>query len=270
MRRIKVLSCLTSLLILLNSCQEVIDIKLKPGDLKVVIEGLVTNQPEPFVVKISRSEPFTEGNTFTKFENASVTIRDDAGNVYVLSHVGDGVYKTTTPVQGVVGRTYYLTAIVDGVTYTAEDRLYSVPPIDTMYYAYFTPDATHFQEGYYVYASTSDPPNEKNYYLYKFFRNSDIVGNANTIYVNDDRFLSSQIRGVEIPGVFKEQDVVTMEQYSLSEKAFNFYNGLSLQMLSDGGFFTTPPANAPTNLSNGALGFFQASSVSRYTVTILP
>ena len=37
-----------------------------------------------------------------------------------------------------------------------------------------------------------------------------------------------------------------------------------------GGLFDSPPANVPSNVSNGALGYFGAAGRSEYTIVIEP
>ncbi|HWZ23389.1 MAG TPA: DUF4249 family protein, partial [Cytophagaceae bacterium] len=117
------------------------------------------------------------------------------------------------------------------------------------------------EDGYYLFFNSTDPPAEKNYYMEKIYRNGVSVLNSNQIAVFDDRFLSPVLIGVRLPGKYKIGDHVRFEWYSLSENGYIFYNGLSTQLQNDGGFFSTPPANAVSNLSNGALGFFQASDI---------
>ena len=52
-----------------------------------------------------------------------------------------------------------------------------------------------------------------------------------------------------------------METFSISRNGFLYYNDLINLLLGDGGFFGSPPVNPRTNMTNGAMGFFQTSSV---------
>lgn len=254
----------------LTSCTDVLNVELDPEDSKVVIEGMVTDQPKPFRVKVTRTISFSQEGLPPAVDNATVSISDDVGNTFPLFLEADGVYKTAAPEQGVVGRKYSLTVTVDGTTYTATDKLLAVPPIDTIYTIYRQIDASHFKEGYYAYASSTDPADEENFYLYKFYRNNKPVGEPSDVYINDDRFLSSNIAGVELPGTFVEDDMVKMEIYSLTRKSYQFYYGLASLLNNDGGFFSTPPANAPGNIEGGALGLFQASGLTVDSVLVKP
>jgi hypothetical protein len=255
---------------LISSCEEKLDINLEAGESRIVIEGMVTDQPQPFMVKVSRTISFTQEGLPPGVDNASVTITDNLGNTYPLSLVSNGLYQTAGPEQGVVGRTYSLEVAVDGETYTAQDLLRACPPIDSMYSIYREISAQHDEAGYYAYASSTDPQNEENYYLYKFYKNGINVGDPNEVYINDDRFLSGNITGVELPGIYEENDTIRFEQYTMTRKAFLFYYGLQQQLFNDGGFFSTPPANAQGNISNGGLGLFQASGLAIDSLVVKP
>jgi hypothetical protein len=246
------------------SCTKVLDIKIDSQADRVVIEGLITNQVAPFTVKLSKTLALADSNTYPKINNAFVSIGDDAGHLDTLQFIANGLYETNGLRQGVVGRTYFLTVKVDGQTYIAQDKLFSVSRIDSLYMEYKQAGSGLgiTEDGYYAYFNSTDPPNEKNYYNLTIFRNGSSVLKSNQLDISDDRFLAPVIIGSRLPGKFNLGDKVVFKLYSLSEPAYNYYYGVSLQLQNDGGFFSTPPANAPNNLSDGALGFFQASSVS--------
>jgi hypothetical protein len=251
--------------VFISSCTKVLDVEVDEESDQLVIEGKITNEVAPFKIKLSRTLALGDYSEFPKVNNALVTIGDDAGNLDTLAFTSDGVYLTNGNRQGVVGRTYFLTVNVDGKTYTAQDKLPALSPVDSLYFVYLL-GGTGLginEDGYYAFYNSTDPPNEKNYYYYEVYRNNISVLKSNQVGVYDDRFLAPIIIGSRIPGKFNEYDKLNFHLYSLSENAYNYYNGISLQLQNDGGFFGTPPANAPNNLSGGALGFFQTSSVVR-------
>ncbi len=249
--------------IMISSCTQVMEVDLPDEEDRIVIEGLVTTQTKPFKVRVTKTVGLGNGADYPSINNALVIISDNAGNRDTLDLVSSGVYETSTAKTGVVGRTYHLTVKIDGTTYSAKDKIRDVPPIDSLYAFYLTAGSGFgiTKDGYYVFYNSTDPPNQKNYYRYKVYRNGKPVLGANSIAVFDDRFLSPVIIGARLPGKYNSFDKAKVEMYSLSEEGYNFYVGLATQLQNDGGFFSTPPANAPTNLSNGALGFFQASDI---------
>lgn len=58
-----------------------------------------------------------------------------------------------------------------------------------------------------------------------------------------------------------------MSLLSLSKEAFDFYAAMA-SLAGQGGLFGRNPANLPTNISNGGVGFFSASAVSKRAVVI--
>jgi len=53
-------------IVLLTSCQKVIDVNLNDSDPHYIIEGNVTDQAGPYTVRISRSINFSDLNTFLR------------------------------------------------------------------------------------------------------------------------------------------------------------------------------------------------------------
>jgi hypothetical protein len=247
----------------LEACVKVLDVDIDERDEKLVVEGLVTNQNEPYTVRLSKTLVVHKGSDFPKVSNAVVVISDDAGNRDTLVLAEEGLYTTSGPRQGVVGRTYHLSVEVDGKMYTAQDRLESLSPIDSFYTVYIPGGSRpgFSEDGHYAFFNTTDPPQEKNYYMYHLYKNKESVLSINRIAVFDDRFLAPVIIGSRLPGRYESGDTLLLQFYSLSEKAYLYYDGIAQQLQNDGGFFSTPPANAPTNMTGGALGFFQASSL---------
>jgi hypothetical protein len=80
--------------------------------------------------------------------------------------------------------------------------------------------------------------------------------------------LGENINGVASPIYFTPGDVGRVEIYGISRTAFVFYSDLQRLLNNDGGLFSQPPADSRTNLSNGALGFFQASSLNVSSIEI--
>lgn len=256
------------LLVSMSACVKVIDADLEDSERKVVIRGLITNEPGPYFVKVNRTASFYGTESFPNIDNATVVLSDDLGNNETLTSIGNGMYSTNTFPQGAVGRTYTLTVTADGKTYTAQDRLYSVSSLDTLYYEFHTVGGTYFEEGNYIYTSLIDPPNEMNYYLFNFYRNDTLVNEPNQIFALDDRFLAQNINDIEGPVVYGSQQWAKVELLSLSPEIYNYYFGLTTLLQNDGGFFSTPPANPSTNINNGALGLFQASAVAKDSIYI--
>ena len=262
----------------LAACEKTVLLDVTQNQPRVIIEGLVANQPGFQYVKVTRSSGFYETGASPRIENAAVSVSDDAGNLYHFVHNpgGDadsaGYYRPAVAFVGVVGRSYHLTVQVDEVTYEANDLLTPVTKIDslgTQINEEEREDPDKMGKFYEVLMFAKEPQATSDYYLFKFYRNDSLTVDFDTdIYYADDELLGENIDGVPSPVYYAPGDVARVEMYSITREAYVFYNDLQLLLNNDGGLFGQPPSNSRNNLSNGALGFFQASSIDRQEIVI--
>jgi hypothetical protein len=172
----------------------------------------------------------------------------------------------------VVGRTYTLSVEVNGQTYAAEDELFAVTAIDKLEYRINEDEAEEPEEEekvYEVLVFAKEPQETKDFYLFKFYRNDSLKFDSETdIYYSDDELLSENIDGVPSPNFYGIGDKAKVEAYSLTRQGFVFYADLQKLINNDGGLFNSPPANCRTNLTNGALGFFQVSALNTRDIIV--
>jgi hypothetical protein len=128
------------LFFILGSCVD--PIFISPSFLPtIVVEGLITDQPGPYVVKISRAIPVTataQLQTDPIYESgATVIIKDDQGNSETLTEKSSGYYYTSA-FQGVVGRTYSLSIkTIDGSTFeSAPEKMLPVGDFSNLRYEF--------------------------------------------------------------------------------------------------------------------------------------
>lgn len=263
---------------LIYSCEETIKVDTSSTDSKVVIEGLVTNKRGGSYVKLSRSRNFYDNGQTGRITDAQVTVNTSTGEQIVFIHNPSGgtdslgYYYPNPNFAGSIGTSYTLNVEVNGQTYTALDELLPVTSIDSMTVEI---DEDQFEdpdepgEYYAAFMYAKEPQDREDYYLFKFYKNGESILDWPTdIYVFDDETLGESIDHVEIADYYKEGDVIKAEIYSLTREAFIYYSDLATLINNDGGMFSPPPANPRNNLSNGALGFFQASAVDDYEITV--
>lgn len=264
---------------LLMSCEETIVLDLNQTQPGIIVEGLVSNVPGRQFVKVTRSVGFYDTGKPTPITNATVTVRDSQGNTYAFVHnpAGEtnlnGYYYPTSGFAGTVGRTYTLSLQVDNQMYEAQDELLPVTRLDSIGYRLSKDQVEDPDEEGKIYELllfAKEPQDTKDYYLFKFYRNDSLkVTNDNEIYFTDDVLLGERIDGLPSPVFFGEQDTARIEMMSLSRNGYLFYSDLVNLINNDGGMFGPPPANPRTNLTNGALGFFQASAIEADTLLIV-
>src|SRR5690349_20885331 len=129
---------LSALVVLLASCEETVKLDLDQTPAKVVIDGLITNQPGRQYIKITKSAPFYSSGKTPRVTTATVTVTDDLGIEYIFTHNPNnhpdsaGIYIPSAPFAGEIGRTYTLHAEVEGVLYEGSDKMTSVIPMDSL------------------------------------------------------------------------------------------------------------------------------------------
>jgi hypothetical protein len=261
------------------SCEEPISLDLRQTEPRVVIDGQVTDQPGRQRVKVTRSVGFYQNGLTPRITNAVVTVEDDLGNIVNFVHNPNqhadsaGIYLPEVPFTGTIGRTYTLKVQVDGTTYEATDRLNSVIPIDSLDYTvneFQEEDPEEVGKIYEVLMYATEPQDENNFYLFKFYRNDSLTFFNNTdIYYSDDELLAEKINGVPSPVYYGMDDMAKVEVYSISRVGYVYFNDLWSILNNDGGGMFGPiPASPRTNLSNDALGFFQVSAMTSRTLKI--
>jgi len=265
---------------ILFSCEEGIELDISQAPPQLVIEGLVTNETDFHYVRISQSTSFYDKELTPKIDDASVEVRDNEGNVF--SHVHNpndhpdsvGYYLPEIPYQGSIGNSYTLIVDLEGNTYTATDQLLPVTEIDSLSIRIDEdkledPD----DEGrfYEILFFATEPQDTKDFYLFKFYRNGDLLQDSpDDIYYSDDDVLGESISDIPTAGYYAEGESGSVEIYSLSRAAFVYYFDLESIINNDGGMFSQPPVNPRTNINNGALGFFQTSAIDRMSIDIEP
>jgi hypothetical protein len=265
--------------LLLTACEETIDLELDQTASKIVIEGQVTDVADHNYVKVSRTVDFYSTGNAPRVTNATVRVEDNAGNSFSFVHYqGEspdsvGMYFPEATFAGEIGRVYKLTVDIEGQTYTAQDTLFRIVPIDKLESQLNEDEQADPEDPgrfYEVLLFVKEPQDTEDYYLFKFYRNGVLeYGSEIEIYFSDDKLLAENIDGIPTPIFYAKDDIARVEAYSLTRDAFIFYRDLQKLLNNDGGMFGTPPANPRSNLSNGAAGFFQVSAIQSDEITVV-
>ncbi|WP_252941114.1 DUF4249 domain-containing protein [Roseivirga pacifica] len=277
---IKYICSLTLVLALVWACDEPITIDTATAEEQVIIEGMVTNTAGRNFVKVTKSRSFYETGSTERITNAIVTVSDETGNYADFVHnpsgepETEGYYYAAGDFIGAIGRTYSLRVELGENVYEAQDELLPVTPIDSLAQQLTDDEDAIEVRGpgpvYEVLFYAKEPQDRQDQYLFKFYRNDSLIKDSpSDVYFADDNLLGETIDDIELAGYYIPGDLVRAEMYSLTREAFIFYNDLNNLINSDGGMFSPPPANPRTNLSNGAMGFFQASAVATKEITIV-
>lgn len=128
------------LFIILDSCIDPFKTDVVNGEDFFVVDGLITDQPGPYTVKLSTSKPLDLNSQLYAYNwvtKATVTIHDDQGNEEMLIESTPGNYDTKN-FQGIVGRTYHIEITTeDGKQFvSADEKLLPVGDFSDLRFAY--------------------------------------------------------------------------------------------------------------------------------------
>lgn len=264
----------------------------------LVVEGLITDQPNVYKVKLSRSMPLGTKATPKPETGCSVTIIDDLGNAYQLTESStSGTYITDSlTFRGVVGREYTLHINTNNLTTTHHTYeslpvvMKAVPPIDSLFYEKVTiqepSEYSGPKEGSQVYLNTHDPEGTCRFYRWDYTetwefvlpynvtnRTCWITNNSTRIIIKNTTALSvDRITRYPLNFISNETDRLSVRysilanQYSVSEDEYAYLE--KLQNISEdvGSLYDVTPSSITGNVfciedpGEQVLGYFSVSA----------
>ncbi|MBT1686141.1 DUF4249 family protein [Dawidia soli] len=251
--------------LLFTGCEKVIDLDYKGNQSRLVIEGNINNEAGPYYVRISKSIGLSESGEYPAIDNAQVMIGDDGGHSETLVPQGGGTYATSF-LEGVEGRTYTLTVVVEGQTYTARSMMPHYVPFDSLNVGQVSIGGDIEYQLIPVY---TDPMVEGNNYRFVLSKNDKLF---NQHMIQNDLLRNGLVNKLRLEMDDDKLDLqpgdrVTLTMQCVDAAVALYYTTLALMGDTGPGGGTTPN-NPPGNISNGALGVFSAHTVAVRSVTI--
>lgn len=265
----------------------------------VVVEGLITDQPEVYRIKLSRSLPLGTKPTPRPLKGCTVTVSDNLGQIYNFteSKTVAGTYESNIATfRGVVGRKYTLHIKTNNATpthYSYESvpvELKAVPPVDSLFYEKVTikeeSNLSGPEEGSQIYLNTHDPAGKCRFYRWEYVEtwkfilpypvtnqvcwitnNSTEIEIKNTSVLAEDRvtrfpirFISNQTDRLSV------RYSILVNQYSLSDAEYTYWEKMLNISQNVGGLYDITPASVIGNIScvenpgEQVLGYFSVSA----------
>jgi hypothetical protein len=261
----------TALALAAVSCQKVISIDLNNANPQMVTEAIVTDQPGPYTVSLSKSgDYFTPSLYFPPVTHAFVTIADNMGFTDTLKEILPGAYRTSV-LHGSQGRTYYLRVVAEGKEYDAISTMPPRVPIDTL--VALRTRQSDGDQVYNLYVIFKDPPEPGNYYRMNLrvsvpISPDSIDGRRYHLY--NDKLTNGNEAAVKIRmrNHFQAGDTVWVDLLSIDKASYDYFNTLNNILTSDRSPTSLAPANPNTNLTNGGLGYFAAFSMDSKMIVL--
>ncbi|HEX2395277.1 MAG TPA: DUF4249 domain-containing protein [Bacteroidales bacterium] len=257
----------------------------------LVVEGLITDQPEEYTITVSKSLPIGLKNEARPVSGCTVTVSDNMGNSYRFLERDSGIYVSPPEFTGMVGRTYKLhitTPSSSGfLNYDSEPaEMLSIPSL-SLYYEkvkLFDAEPDLFdKEGCQIYLNTFG---SNNYYRWEYFETWILrlpfsVPNQ-TCWVSDRSRNILIKNNVDFGGVpiirqpflyisnstdrLKTRYSILVNQYSINEDEYNFWAALQTLTEQSGGLYDIIPGSIPSNIrcienpDETVLGYFSVSA----------
>jgi len=210
-------------------------------------------------VSITKTVNFDVPSIYPPVTNATVIISDNTGKADTLSHTTDGNYVTST-LQGVIGRTYTLNVTVDGKKYTSKSTMPDSVGIDSLYFK-----KSPFGRGTLVTLDIMNQPGKENYYRVIHFENdvqatgfSVFSENTNDVEKISYSFMPTTDNTRNAPQKLEKGDVITVWLECIDKGVFEYFRTANRE-----GGQNASPANPVSNISDGALGYFNACTVRK-------
>ena len=249
----------------------------------IVVNGLITNQPEVYIVRLSWSIPLGI-NTTVALGGCDVTVHDDLGNSYQFAESSiPGTYLSdSTTFQGVVGRIYTLHINTNNATPTHHSyqslpvEMKAVPPIDSLYYEKViikeSTLSSNVEEGCQIYLNTFDPGGTCRFYRWDYSETWKFYTpyNPNNIYPNQICWISNNSKNIEVKSTSSLSEdrlnrypilfisnltdrlstrySIIVNQYSISENEFAYWEMLEDISEDTGGLYDKIPFSIPGNM----------------------
>lgn len=269
--------CKTLLLLLLMtflSCEEAADWDLQTEvPQTLVVEAQLTNELKYQHIYLSR--PFGMLND----EAAGVSgaqVMVQAGNqamVFQESSEKAGHYFSQVPVSTSIGVDYVLNIETEGKHYQAHTYMVPVLPSAGPQWVY------HEENGLYSIQWPAGPYNPFEQAMYEAIISWDhLVGSNPSDTLTSVRLLYYTFNTIDVSYSIFPQDeeavyfprnsMAIVKKYSLNEEHAAYLRALLAEAEWQGSLFEDARGNLPTNISNGGLGFFSASSVLSDTLIV--
>ncbi|QAA81192.1 DUF4249 domain-containing protein [Aequorivita sp. H23M31] len=253
---------LVSSLLLLTSCEDVIDVDLNDAKPRLVVEANISIRPATgavfSTVKLTTTAPFFDNN-IPVVEDATIYIMDESGTLYPFVHSEEGYYNGDFLPQP--NNNYTLHIKYKDEIYTATTHLVSSPELE---YVEQKNDGGFLGDQIELKAFFTDPIDQKNFYYYI---GSSKRGVARDV-LSDEFFNGNRIFAMYLADDLSAGDNVQFTLSGVTEEFYNYMFILLQQTGSGGGPFETQPATVrgniinQTNPENYPLGYFRISEIS--------
>jgi hypothetical protein len=256
----------------------------------LVVDGMITNAPGPYTVKLSLSSNVNYPR-YIPLGGATIVIADHLGNKETLSETEEGTYSTSpSGIQGIIGRKYrieittadtntYFSPFVEMKTPVGLDSVYALTETRP------SQELTHDLAGYQFYLDTKPAATNNNYFLWDLWATYQYKADFKIKYIfegtlepfpKSDSLLTCW-KTIKVQEIFTSETgslaepiiikfplhFVTTEtrevsirysllvnQYTLDSSDYEFWNSVRKQNEDQGGLYVNQPYQIRGNVFN--------------------
>jgi Domain of unknown function (DUF4249) len=237
-----------------TACTKTVTLDLHNAPPVFVIEGDITDQPGPYLVRIFQTKGFYDTSSFIGIDDATVQVSTAEGYQETLTGNGGGAYYTSQ-LQGRSGDTYTLHVVIGNNTYTAVSTMPQRINLDGL----------HAEQQFFVSKEVTyvvpDLINPLAPYIAYYYFDQIINGYLDkTLYYGSSKFSQGQANAFSLQrsspdSTLHSGDTVTVTMQCISLDIYNYWSSLDLAATGTGAAY---PGNPTTNIIGGALGYFSA------------
>jgi len=257
-----------TLLLLLSSCEEVIDVDLNFADPAIVAEATIYKDSVT-LVRLTRTSSYFSPDETEIIEDASIILSDGTSSES-LNYKGNGYYIGNT-ILGTEEKNYKIEIIYGGIRYEGKSFMTLNKDIISVSYS-----KSNSQSIFNPYRDTIftiecefiDEPDKDNFYMIRYILDGEILKGSYYLASENNAINGSvEISNANIVDndtikfeewMFYEGGEVEVQVFSIDESVYNYF--VQLNDILYWKRRVMPPAsyNPASNITNGALGYFAA------------
>lgn len=275
--RIKILASALLIGLFAQSCTEEIDLELNDAQPRLVVDGKLTSDTTEHLIILTKTTSYFYDEQAPVISGADLSITDGTNTYQLIENpVGSGKYFTQPGMFGQAGKTYTLN--IKNVDIDGDGKNEEYQAVETMKNVFYIDSARaeyaniFGMSGYRIFGFAQEPPTVGDYYMWNYYINGELRSDTlNKVVFNSDELVNGNyMYNLEMAFITDGQpgDTLTIETMAITKEYYDFIISFFIETQWSGGGFGGPPANINTNISNGALGYFNAGAVSRYSLML--
>lgn len=236
------------------------------GKLNVVIEGHLIDSIGESFVRVTQAVGINDSVDNKPIDNAVVSITDRSGHRYNMINTQNGYYRNFDLI-GHINETYLMHVKIDDAVYYSHAKMPPPVLLDSISMNYNKTFNFRDTVGYYITLHSSHNDDTVQYYRIRLkVRGKDVDSPSNMMLFEDTHQLKKY--SMKLPFSFAENDTVSIIVYSLTSTAYEYYSSLQKLYNKQYSNIQPPTINPVNNIIGDALGIFQTSAISTYSIVI--